>query len=261
MRFAIVSDVHGAGDALAHAGDDADVFVCLGDLVLYLDYDDPSQGIFAELFGAEHAREYIRRRTANEYDAARELSEAAWLRLGITDPDDRRSEIMRRVRTQYAKLFAAMPTPAVLTYGNVDVPSMWSEFLRDGHTVVDAAVIELGGLRCGFVGGGLISPMRTPFEQTEEQYAAKVAALGDDLDVLFTHIPPRLPQLTYDVEARRFEYGSSALTEYVERVQPAYHFFGHVHQPLSSRARIGRTECINVGHFNGRRTPYVIDLK
>lgn len=260
MRIAIASDVHGAAADLARAADGADVFVCLGDLVLYLDYEDPSHGIFAELFGAEHAREYIRRRTANQYDAARELSEAAWARLGIIDPQDRRAEIMRRVGEQYEELFAAMPSPALLTYGNVDVPTMWPQYLRDGHTVVDGEVIELGGLRCGFVGGGLISPMRTPFEQTEEEFAAKVTALGDRIDVLFTHIPPRLPQLTYDVEARRFEYGSAALIEFLQRVQPAYHFFGHVHQPLSTRARIGRTECINVGHFNARRVPFVMDL-
>ena len=38
-------------------------------------------------------------------------------------------------------------------------------------------------------------------------------------------------------------------------------FFGHVHQPLAARTRIGRTECINVGHFQGRGRPYVIDLE
>jgi Icc-related predicted phosphoesterase len=36
--------------------------------------------------------------------------------------------------------------------------------------------------------------------------------------------------------------------------------FGHVHQPLAARARIGRTECINVGHFRGARVPFVMDL-
>jgi hypothetical protein len=33
-----------------------------------------------------------------------------------------------------------------------------------------------------------------------------------------------------------------------------------VHQPLRARFRIGRTECVNVGHFAARATPYVLDL-
>ena len=40
MRLHAVSDVHGAADDLARAAEGSDVFLCLGDLVLFLDYDD-----------------------------------------------------------------------------------------------------------------------------------------------------------------------------------------------------------------------------
>jgi Icc-related predicted phosphoesterase len=136
---------------------------------------------------------------------------------------------------------------------------MWPDYLRSGHRVVDGDVVEVEGQRWGFVGGGLTSPMRTPYEISPEEYARKVDALGP-VDVLFTHLPPALPELTYDTEARRFEMGSRALLEYVRRVQPRYHLFGHVHSPLAQRTRIGRTECINVGHFHGRGRPFTIDL-
>ena len=53
MRVHVVSDVHGSVDALERASDGADALVCLGDLVLFLDYADSSGGIFAELFGGE----------------------------------------------------------------------------------------------------------------------------------------------------------------------------------------------------------------
>jgi hypothetical protein len=33
-----------------------------------------------------------------------------------------------------------------------------------------------------------------------------------------------------------------------------------VHQPLQARMRIGRTECVNVGHFRETGTPYAITL-
>jgi len=258
-RVHVVSDVHGAGLALARAADDCDVFVCLGDLILFLDYDDPTRGIYADLFGAEHTRAYIQARTANRFDEARELSQKAWAGRGITDPEARGTVMRAMVRQQYEELFEAMPTPAFLTYGNVDIPDLWPEYLRDGQQVVDGAVVEVEGLRWGFVGGGLQSPMRTPYEISPAEFDAKVAALGP-VDVLFSHIPPAVPELVYDTVARRFEYGSESLRSYIEEYQPRFHLFGHVHQPLAQRRRLGRTECINVGHFHGRKRPFVLDL-
>lgn len=259
MRVHIVSDVHGAGHALPAAAEGSDVFVCLGDLILFLDYDDPDHGIYADLFGVDHARAYIEARTANRFDDARALSDAAWAGLGITDRGQRWSILESMVRVQYEELFAAMPTPALMTFGNVDVPALWPEYVRDGHRIVDGEVVDVEGQRWGFVGGGLVSPMRTPYEIEPEQYASALAALGP-VDVLFTHIPPAHALLNYDVVARRFEVGSQAITDYIEEFQPRHHFFGHVHQPLAARARIGRTECVNVGHFHGRERPFVIDL-
>lgn len=259
LRVHVVSDVHGAAPALTRAAEGSDVFVCLGDLILFLDYDDPGHGIYADLFGEEHARRYITLRTANRFDEARALSHEAWERIGVTDADARYRVMESMVRVQYEQLFAAMPTPAYLTYGNVDIPRLWAEYVRPGHTVVDQAVVDVGGQRWGFIGGGLVSPMRTPHEIAPEEYAEAVNRLGP-VDVLFTHIPPDVPELTYDTVARRFEIGSSALRDYVVEYQPRYHFFGHVHQPLAARTRIGRTECVNVGHFHGREVPFVVTL-
>lgn len=258
MRLHVVSDVHGESDALARAGDGADLFACLGDLICFLDYDDPSVGIHADLFGTEHTAEYIRLRTAGRFDDARALSAAAWAELGIADPGDRWPVLEAKVREQYARLFAAMPD-GLLTYGNVDVPALWPEFTGPGHEVVDGAVVERGGVRFGLVGGGLVSPMRTPYELDPADYLAKVEALGP-VDVLLTHLPPALPGLRYDTVARRFEVGSEALLEYVRDTQPAFHLFGHVHQPQRHRQRVGRTECVNVGHFHGRREPFALEL-
>jgi Icc-related predicted phosphoesterase len=254
MRVHVVSDVHARADALARAGDGADALICLGDLVLFLDYDDPSGGIFADLFGADAAVELIELRTARRFDEAREFSGALWASTGR----DRYEVIEEAIRGQYADLFAAMPTPAYLTYGNVDVPRLYADYLRAGMTVLDGETVEIGGRVFGFVGGGLQTPMRTPYEIPDEEYAAKVAALGR-VDVICAHIPPAVPELLYDVEARRMERGSEALLEAVRETQPDLVLFGHVHNPLARRTRIGRTECVNVGHFRGRGTPYVLE--
>ena len=253
MRVHVVSDVHGRTDALAAAGTGADALLCLGDLLLFVDYADHAAGIMGELFGSTAVRQYVTLRTAGRYAEASAYTRTLW--AGLADPD---AVIGTAVLRQYAALFAAFPTPTYLTYGNVDVPAVWPQFARDGVHVLDGATADLDGWRFGFVGGGLRSPMRTPCELADDEFAAKVAAVGA-VDVLCAHIPPALPELTYDVVARRFERGSEALLAAVRLTQPRYLLFGHVHQPLQRRIRIGRTECVNVGHFRGSGRPYVLE--
>ncbi len=254
MRVNVVSDVHGRSDALSRAGDGADALVCLGDLLLFIDYADHAQGIFPELFGAAAASELIELRTARRFEEARTMSARLWAGLG----GDPRAHIDAAVARQYAELFAAMPTPAYLTYGNVDVPRMWEDHLRPGQQVLDGERVEIGGWTFGFVGGGLRSPYRTPYELDEDVFAAKVAAVGA-VDVLCAHIPPAIPELLFDTVARRMETGSEALLEAIRATQPRYALFGHVHQPQASRVAVGGTECVNVGHFRATGQPFALE--
>ncbi|MFH8555294.1 metallophosphoesterase [Streptomyces celluloflavus] len=269
MRVHVVSDVHGNSRDLAAAGAGADAVVCLGDLVLFLDYADHSRGIFPDLFGVENADRLIELRTARRFQEARELGRSLWGELDRMGTG-REAAIESAVRKQYAELFAALPTPAYATYGNVDMPSLWPEYAGPGITVLDGQRVEIGGRVFGFVGGGLTSPKLPrarrsvptgetpiPYLIDDEEYAAKVEALGE-VDVLCTHIPPDVPELCYDTVARRFERGSAALLQAIRTTRPRYSLFGHVHQPLARRVRIGGTECVNVGHFNATGTPYVL---
>jgi Icc-related predicted phosphoesterase len=253
MRVHVVSDVHGRADALARAADGADALICLGDLLLFLDYADYGQGIFADLFGAEAAEQYVELRTAKKFDEARAFS----LSLFASRAESRASLFEGALRRQYAELFNALPEPAYLTYGNVDVPAMWERFTKPGHRVLDGATVELGGWTFGFVGCGLKSVYRTPNEISEEEFRAKLEAVGE-VDVLCTHIPPAIPELLYDQVARRMEKGSAALLEVIKATRPRYSIFGHVHQPLARRTRVGVTECLNVGHFRATGAPFVL---
>ncbi len=259
MRVHVVSDVHGASDALAQAGEGADMMICLGDMLLFLDYADHTQGIFAEIYGTEHARQYIALRYERRFDEARQLTAGLAARLTAERGTDLRTLNEEAIRRQYAALFGALPEPAYLTYGNVDVPRLWDTFRKPGHQVIDGGRAVVGGVTFGFVGAGLISPYRTPNEVPPDAYAAKLDALGA-VDVLCTHIPPAVPELLYDVQARRMETGSTALLDLIRRTQPRYALFGHVHNPLARRVRIGRTECVNVGHFRATRVPCVVEL-
>ncbi|MBL7502306.1 metallophosphoesterase family protein [Frankia sp. CNm7] len=254
MRVHVVSDVHGRADALPAAAEGADAFICLGDLVLFIDYQDHSRGIMGDLFGADAVRKMIELRTEQRFDEAREWSRGLWAQL----EGDRVTIMESAIRRQYAQLFAAFPTPTYLTYGNVDLPHLYPDYLRDGLTLLDGQTVDIGGLRFGFVGGGLRTPMNTPYEIDDETYAAKVAAIGE-VDVLCCHIPPHVPELVYDVKANRFERGSEAVLAAIQATQPKYALFGHVHQPLVDSLYIGSTRCVNVGHFNAHGTPFVLE--
>jgi Icc-related predicted phosphoesterase len=254
MRVHVVSDVHGRADALSSAGDGADALICLGDLLLFVDYADHSRGIFPDLFGAEAARQFIDLRSAQRFDEARQLSGHLWAGLD----GDPRAHVEAAASRQYDELFGALPSPSYLTYGNVDIPQMWASHLRPGQRVFDGERAEIGGWSFGFIGGGLRTVYRTPNELADDTFAAKVEAVGE-VDVLCAHIPPDVPELLYDTVARRMERGSQALLDAVRATQPRYMLFGHVHQPLASRVRIGRTECINVGHFRATGTPHALE--
>jgi Icc-related predicted phosphoesterase len=260
MRVHVVSDVHGSTGALARALDGADALLVLGDLLEAVDYTDPSRGIMGRLYGAESTARWIELRTAQRFREARELSRAMLARAAAERGEDPQEMLLGAIRAEYREIFAAMPSPAFCTYGNVDAPALWPEFLGDGIRALDGEVVELGGLRVGFVGGGLSdTPSRYPYLVTEETYAAKVAALGP-VDVLCSHIPPAVPELCYDTVARRFERGSAALLDAISAHRPRFVLFGHVHQPLQARIRLGRTECVNVGHFRETGTPYALAL-
>src|SRR5260221_12221601 len=254
MRVHVVSDVHGRADALRSAADGADALVRLGDLLMFVADRDHRKGIFPDLFGADAARQFIDLRTAQRFDEARQMSAKLWAGLD----GDPRAHVEAAASRQYDELFGALPSPSYLTYGNVDIPQMWASHLRPGQRVLDGERAEIGGWSFGFVGGGLRTVYRTPNELGDDIFAAKVDAVGQ-VDVLCAHIPPDESELLFDTVARSMESGSQALLDAVRTTQPRYMLFGHVHQPLASRVRIGRTECINVGHFRATGTPYALE--
>jgi Icc-related predicted phosphoesterase len=241
------------------------MLICLGDLLLFLDYADPGQGVYAELYGADYTRQYIALRTAKRFAEARQLTQRLAAASGAVagpGPGGLRASADAIVRRQYREIFGALPEPAYLTYGNVDIPELWGQHLKPGHHVLDGGRVEVGGIAFGFAGAGLASPYRTPNEISEAAFSAKLDAIAASgpIDVLCTHIPPAVPELLYDTVARRMETGSQALLEAIRRLRPRYAFFGHVHQPLARRVRVGRTECVNVGHFRATRVPFAVDL-
>lgn len=274
MIWHVVSDVHGNADALADAADGADALLVLGDLLDLVDYDDPEGGILGDLVGPEGSRAFARARSAGTPGEMRRVVAELW--AGVEDP---RRRVADAVRAQYDRLFAtladlAATVPVYLTPGNVDVPSLWPA-PPPGLTVVDGGVVDIGGVRVGFVGGVPLPPGVGPrdgvfpaYMRPREDYDAAVAAVVDaartdgsapgHLDVLASHAPPEDAELAYDVVSRRRETSSPALRAAIEELRPRAAVFGHVHAPLAARRRIGVTECVNAGHFRRRAAPTVL---
>jgi Icc-related predicted phosphoesterase len=263
VRVHVISDVHGNAEALSRAAGGADALVVLGDLIDFVDYVDHGKGILGALFGADRVRTFARLR--REGNPAQTVAYARSLWDSLADPA---GAVDEAIRMQYAELFSAMDTvtaPVYATPGNVDAPGLWSEFAGDGVRVLDGDVALLGGLRFGFIGGGLLpdgtrrraNAAWVPYLRYRDEFDADVGKLGE-VDVLCSHIPPAVPELTYDTVARRFEAGSTGLLDLINRTSPRWSLYGHVHQPLVSGMRIGRTECRNVGHFKQTEAPFVL---
>jgi Icc-related predicted phosphoesterase len=256
----VVSDVHGNSEALKRAGDGADALLVLGDLVDLVDYHDYSGGILGAVFGPEPVARFAELRRSNRSQEAVGFVRSLWEGL-----DDAETAVRGAIRAQYGALFAAMPAPTYAIPGNVDDPSIWPEFTGTGVEAVDGQAAVIGGLRFGFVGGGVRPPAMPPRSgpgwrphlRTEDEMAAALAGLGE-VDVLCTHVPPTIAELTYDVAARRPELGCRALLDAIDAGGPLVSLFGHVHQPLAARVRHGRTECVNVGHFQRTEVPYAL---
>jgi Icc-related predicted phosphoesterase len=260
LRVHVVSDVHGNAEALARAGEGADALVVLGDLLDFVDYRQHDRGIMGTLFGAERVGVFAQLRREGTREETIAFSRSLWASL-----EDPGAAVDEAIRDQYASLFASMSAPTFATPGNVDAPALWPEFAGNGIRIVDGETVDIGGLKFGFVGGALLPegvvPRRNgvwrPYLRTPAEFDGAVGALGHP-DVLCSHIPPAVADLTYDVVARRSETGSAALLATITAGQPRWSLFGHVHQPLSPRRRIGRTECRNVGHFKETGQPYVL---
>jgi Icc-related predicted phosphoesterase len=248
----VVSDLHGAADALRAEIPQGSTLLLLGDLINFIDYFSMT-GILTEVFSVATVAEVVRLRTAGDLDAARRLMHER----SEGREDEIRSEIGRRVREEYEKVFSMLPDPTYLILGNVDNPGFVG-IMREQYAHVrdaDGMVVALNGERFGFVGGALPTPLNVAGEITEGEMRAKIENLGE-CDVLCSHIPPAVPELCFDTVAKKSERGSEDLLKYIEDVQPKRAYFGHLHQPLISAMRIGKTLCVNVGYFRSTRRPW-----
>lgn len=244
----LVSDIHGAFDDLHRVGRSGEPLLVLGDLINLTDYRN-GEGITNDLLGPDFARRSSAARAAGDYVAMRRLfAEAVGDKV-----DDFRAAYAEKVEEQYRQARLALEgSNALVTYGNVDRPSVLRQHLPPGVRFVDGEVIEVEGVRVGFVGGGITTPLGAEGEVSDAEMVAKLASLGP-VDVLCSHLPPAVGPLHTDVVTGRQERASQPILDYLLTHQPGHHFFGDVHQPQAIQWRVGSTRCRNVGYFRATR--------
>jgi predicted phosphohydrolase len=80
----------------------------------------------------------------------------------------------------------------------------------------------------------------------------KFKLIPNDLDILVTHGPMRH---VLDTNAKGFACGSSSLRDNIERAQPRFHIFGHIHeqggnQIMYNNPKGKNTWCVNCSYVN-----------
>jgi len=235
----LVADIHGANRALARVARSGEPLAVLGDLLDLFDYRT-GEGLMADLVGRDVVLEFLRLRERGEGAAAR----AVWRAVEEGHREEVAARFDELVRAAYAEVAEALAgAEAYVIHGNADAPGPLRGCLPRGVRWVDGEVVEIEGLRVGFVGGG----PNYPGKRSEEELAEMLGVLAE-VDVLCTHVAPAVGPLGRDVISGRPKH-SRAVLEYLLAHRPRWHYFGDVHQPQALSWRVGETLCRNVGYF------------
>jgi Icc-related predicted phosphoesterase len=242
VQIKVIADVHGDLQTVLDEAATCDVLLLLGDLINVIDYSNAG-GILAEVYGSDAVRTWSALRAEGKFDESR----AVLREISAGREDELRGLFFSKIDEQTRDFCTKVPANVVVTYGNVDVPDLIRKYLPDEVRFVDGEVLIFEDVRFGFVGGGL-PKVGIPGEVPLDTYQEKVSALGP-VEVLCAHVPPMVDDLTFDVVADYHEPGSEALSGYLEEHEPAWMYYGHVHQPKVADAQVGATHVVNVGSF------------
>lgn len=131
-----------------------------------------------------------------------------------------------------------------------------AEWLNDSGTEFEGLKIWGSPWTKTFEG---INPHCTAFTvDTEVELDQKWALIPDDIDILVTHSPPHgvcdLIRNRHGVGDIPEHSGSEGLYSVVRRIQPKFHFFGHIHEGRG-KGEIDSTKCFNCSHVDEKYNP------
>ena len=114
--------------------------------------------------------------------------------------------------------------------------------------------IQVGSWHVAGLGYSSPTPFHTPGEYSEQQLADRLERFAELTPlVLVCHAPPY--KTTLDRIRPGMHAGSQSVREFIERVQPAHFFCGHIHEAEGVVLQMGRTRARNVG-----KAGYLLEL-
>ncbi len=118
--------------------------------------------------------------------------------------------------------------------------------LRFGFINFHGGTLQIGETNLAGLGYSSPTPFDTPGEYSEEEMAERLAKLESPKPaVMICHSPPLDTPLDRIHEG--LHAGSRSVREFIERVQPAHLFCGHIHEAEGVVAQMGSTRAMNVG--------------
>jgi len=244
-RVLIGADIHGAYEELVSQVQRDDILVLCGDYLDFFDYET-RDGLIVKLIPKDMIE-----RALKSLESGKKTEESKKMVGEIVRRNPNLAkDMIELVNKSYEQLFSTLECKAYLTFGNVDYPQLIKQHARPHHIFVDGALVEIADEKFGFVGG--LPPTTYTFglpgEVDESDFIRKLDRVRE-ADILITHCPPAIADLTYDVRANRDEEGNPYLLKFIEDFAPKINYFGHVHYPKKAVSRHYDTKLINVGYF------------
>jgi uncharacterized protein len=149
---------------------------------------------------------------------------------------------------QAIRLFQEPGKPLLVVSGNMDPPELDRTF--DGLGVlIDGRGRTIGNVGFFGISGAPLSPLKTPYEISEEEIRRRAEAGWKDVGtaertVFVPHAPPLNTALDRIASGRNV--GSSAVREFIEVHQPDVVISGHIHESMGTDT-IGPTRIVNCG--------------
>ena len=153
--------------------------------------------------------------------------------------------------------------PVLAVAGNMDREGA-RRCLEEKGIDIHARGVSVGQVGLMGLGGGTPSPFGTPWELTEEEGAAFLAAGRPAIEaarfkVLVSHSPPRGTKLDRSFAGQHV--GSEAVRNFLLAGSVDLCICGHIHESAGEDT-LGRVLCVNLGPFkNGRYALIDIDVE
>lgn len=185
--------------------------------------------VFSDIHNDARALERLMAADAEYYFAAGDL--VSWAR-GL----DKMGEVMKARAGRVYVLPGNHESEA-------DIAAFCSRF---GFVNFHGGTLKVGDVYVAGLGYSSPTPFDTPGEYREEEMARRLAKFeGLDPLVMICHSPPLDTAL--DRVHEGLHAGSRAVRDFIEKVQPAHFFCGHIHEAEGVVVQMGRTRAMNVG--------------